>query len=111
MEAAYDEWNCTDELECTGACLATFQTTRDVRSQSTSSLTRLLTTRRSSLADVRVISPEDDQIQDVVDLAVPVEFRFPIDGDIDLAAYSLEVCCHHAVLLSLRPLASVFMKH
>ena len=63
--------------------------TTDVRSQSV--LGPLLSTRRSPLADVRVINPEDDQIQDVVDLAMPAQYKFKVNGSVDSAAYTLEV--------------------
>ena len=63
--------------------------TQDVRSAS--ALAPPDTPRRSDLADVRLVSPLDDQIQEVSSLDSSFALTFQVPGDVDLSSYSLRV--------------------
>ena len=70
--------------------MATLAMPRDLRSQSGWGVQ--MSPRRSNLVDVKVISPRDWAIIEVVELEEPVVLEIEIEGEVNLTDHSLQVC-------------------
>lgn len=97
MENSYLLWECDSGVDCEGMCLASVEMSRDVISSGSTAFAPLLTTRRSNIVGLMMVNPSTDEFVALnMSANGTVTLKMPISGEVNLTAYSLEVCfeCH-----------------
>ncbi|KAF6024848.1 hypothetical protein EB796_016846 [Bugula neritina] len=87
MQDLYSEWNCTDENNCLGGCLATGQLSYDALTATSEAIQPLISTRYSDIIAIHLVNPVTYELVEVTDMLVPMKLTIPLTSDPDFTTY------------------------
>ena len=93
LEDTYELWQCDSGVDCEGACLASVEMSRDVITSGSTSVSPLVSTRRSNIIGLMMLNPETDAFIPLnMSTNGTILFDIHISGSVNESAYMLQVC-------------------